>query len=101
MATWLAFEQGKSGGFHSGAWGNGQGWMVRYLLVAEVTKKELHAGIVEPLPFIKYVDGIASLQQLFHHVLAQEPRAADHCTLPVLWKERNGGGTGVVRTRSF
>ena len=66
--------------------------MAHYLLAAEVTQKELHLGIVETLPHVKYIDGVASCQQLLYHVLSQEPRASDHCALPGLWRERGGKG---------
>lgn len=66
--------------------------MARYLLVAEVACKELHSRIVEPLPHVEHVDSIASRQQLFHHVLSQEPRASDHRAPLGLQRGRDGRG---------
>ena len=94
--TWLASEQGQSGSLPSGAWGNRQGWVVCYLLAAEVAQEELHAGIVESLPNVKHVDSVASCQQLLHHVLPQEPRASDHCAFHGLQKGRDGRGDGCA-----
>jgi hypothetical protein len=62
-------------------------------LVAQVAYKELHPGVIKALVDIKYIDSIASLQQLLHHVLPQEPRASNHCALLSLQKEKDGKRT--------
>lgn len=67
---WLASGQGKAGGFPSGACGKLARLGGLYLLAAEVAQKELHPGIVEPLPHIEYIDSVASCKQLLHHVLS-------------------------------
>lgn len=69
---------------------------VQVLLVAEVAHKELHLGIVKPLPHIEYIDSIASCQQLFHHVLSQEPRASDH-RAPLVLQREGWQGTPVCQ----
>ena len=71
---------------------------VQVLLIAQVTYKELHLGVVKALVDIKYIDSIASRQQLLHHVLPQDPRASNHCALLSL-KNKNGKRTKGVRTR--
>lgn len=86
--SWLASELGKwLAGSLCGPVGKQQGLVIHYLLAAEVAQKKLHLGVVEPLPHIKYIDSVASCQQLLHHVLPQEPRASNHCALLGLRKE--------------
>lgn len=54
---------------------------VQVLSVAQVTYEELHPRVIKALADIKYIDSIASRQQLLYHVLPQEPRASNHCAL--------------------
>lgn len=70
-----------------------------YLLAAKVAYKELHLRVIKSLVDIEYIDGVASSQQLLHHVLPQKPRASNHCAFLSLDKERNGKRTRGMRTK--